>query len=154
MGRPQSARACGCRRLGSWHSSPLLHCHCCSGRMAVDVRLVRHLSLAPRPRGIAVCGATPTQLAHIGHTSPGSGRLVHAFRAARGWLLVVPAGVISEPADGRIQASFVDTTVRDALKAYHHAAAKTRIVKAKANIARAAAHRVPTIPNPLKVKMR
>lgn len=92
--------------------------------------------------------------AHIDHAYPGFGQLVHSFRAARGWLPDIPAGVVSEPADGQMHASFVDPAVRDVFRKFHHSAAKTRIVKGKANLARAASHRVPTIAQPLKVNMR
>jgi hypothetical protein len=92
--------------------------------------------------------------AHIDHAYPGFGHLAHSFRAARGWMPDIPLGIVSEPADGQIHATFVDPTVKDAFRAFHHAAAKTRIVKGRENLARAAANRVPKIARPVKIRMR
>jgi hypothetical protein len=92
--------------------------------------------------------------AHLDHAHTGFSQIVEAYRAARKWSATVPPGIVSTPADGQLRAEFVDAATREDFRSFHHALARIRVVKAKANLARAASQRVPKIAQPVVLPIR
>lgn len=110
--------------------------------------------------GRVLCPLTATYItrdeAQLDHAYMGFAQVVHAFRVMMGWDSAVPTGIVSEPADGQLRASFVDAATREAFRTFHHRMTKAhiRVVKDKANLARAASQRAPRIPQPLALPVR
>jgi hypothetical protein len=92
--------------------------------------------------------------AHLDHAYSGFTQVVAAYRASKDWDAAVPPGIVSTPADGQLRAEFVDASVREDFRRFHHKLAKIRVVKAKANLARAASQRVPKIAQPVVLPVR
>lgn len=89
--------------------------------------------------------------AHLDHAWPNFSHLVSGFRAARGWSRDVPDGVVSDPADGQMTPTFVDESVAEAFRAYHHDQAILRILSATANLQTASQARRPRVARPVRV---
>ncbi len=89
--------------------------------------------------------------AHLDHAWPFFSHMVSGFRAARGWSNDIPSGVISEPADGQMKSVFIDQTVADAFRSFHHSQALMRILSKEANLQTASAARKPKVARPVKV---
>lgn len=89
--------------------------------------------------------------AHLDHAWPYFSHLVSGFRAARGWSRDIPDGVVSAPADGQTTATFIDTSVADAFRAYHHDQAILRILSRTANLQTASQARRPRVARPVRV---
>ena len=89
--------------------------------------------------------------AHLDHAWPNFSLLVSGFRAARGWSKDIPDGVVSAPADGQMTPVFIDNTVSDAFRAYHHDQAILRILSATANLQTASQARRPRVARPVRV---
>jgi hypothetical protein len=89
--------------------------------------------------------------AHIDHAWPNFSQLVSGFRAARGWSRDIPDGVISAPSDGQTTATFIDASVADAFRAYHHDQAILRILSRRANLQIASQARRPRVARPVRV---
>jgi hypothetical protein len=77
--------------------------------------------------------------------------MVSGFRAARGWSNDIPNGVVSDPADGQMKAVFIDQSVADAFRSFHHSQALLRILSKEANLQTASAARKPKVSRPVKV---
>ena len=83
--------------------------------------------------------------------------LVSGFRAARSWSRDIPDGVVSNPADGQTTATFLDSAVADAFRAFHNDQAMLRILSREANLQTASSARRPKVARPIllvTVKMR
>ena len=89
--------------------------------------------------------------AHLDHAWPYFSHLVSGFRAARGWSRDIPDGVVSAPADGQTTATFIDISVADAFRAYHHDQAILRILSRTANLQTASQARRPRVVRPVRV---
>lgn len=89
--------------------------------------------------------------AHLDHAWPYFSHLVSGFRAARGWSRDIPDGVVSAPADGQTTATFIDTSVADGFRAYHHDQAILRILSRTANLQTASQARRPRVARPVRV---
>lgn len=89
--------------------------------------------------------------AHIDHAWPYFAHLVSGFRAARGWSRDIPDGIVSAPADGQATATFLDSTVADAFRAFHHDQAVLRILCREANLQTASSARRPKVARPIRL---
>jgi hypothetical protein len=89
--------------------------------------------------------------AHLDHAWPNFSLLVSGFRAARGWSRDIPDGVVSDPTDGQVTPTFVDDSVAEAFRAYHHDQAILRILSATANLQTASQARRPRVARPVRV---
>lgn len=92
--------------------------------------------------------------AHLDHAYTGFAQIVAAYRAAKDWDVTIPPGIVSPPADAQLRAEFVDARTREDFRRFHHKLAKIRVVKDKANLARAASQRVPKIARPVVLPVR
>ena len=92
-----------------------------------------------------------TDDAHLDHAWPYFSHLVSGFRAARGWSRDIPDGVVSVPADGQTTATFLDSTVADAFKAFHHDQAILRVLSREANLQTASSARRPRVARPVRL---
>ncbi|MCZ2074203.1 MAG: DCL family protein [Bryobacterales bacterium] len=89
--------------------------------------------------------------AHLDHAWPYFSHLVSGFRAARGWSRDIPDGIVSAPADGQTTATFLDTEVADAFRAFHHDQAVMRILSREANLQTSSSARRPRVARPVQV---
>ena len=89
--------------------------------------------------------------AHLDHAWPNFSHLVSGFRAARGWSRDIPDGVVSDPADGQMIPTFIDDSVAEAFRAFHHDQAILRILSATANLQTASQARRPRVARPVRV---
>jgi hypothetical protein len=90
--------------------------------------------------------------AHLDHAWPFFSHLVSGFRAARGWSIQIPMGIVSEPADKQLKAVFIDQSIADAFREYHHSQAVLRILSKEANLQTASAARKPKVVRPVRVQ--
>lgn len=89
--------------------------------------------------------------AHLDHAWPYFSLIVSGFRAARGWSRDIPDGVVSAPVDGQTTATFIDTSVADTFRKYHHDQAIFRIQPRTANPQTASQARRPRVARPVRV---
>ena len=89
--------------------------------------------------------------AHLDHAWPNFSHIVSGFRAARGWSGDIPDGIVSAPADGQTTPTFVDKTVADAFRDYHHNQAMLRILSKSANLQTASQARRPKFARPVRL---
>lgn len=89
--------------------------------------------------------------AHLDHAWPPFGQIVASFRAARGWTQAIPAGIVTLPADAQTKSRFVDATVADEFRQFHHQLAMARVVHKSANLSMAARQRRPKVKRPVKL---
>lgn len=89
--------------------------------------------------------------AHLDHAWPYFSHIVGGFRAARGWARDIPVGIISAPADGQTTATFLDSTVADAFRTFHHDQAVLRILSREANLQTASSARRPKVARPVRL---
>jgi hypothetical protein len=87
--------------------------------------------------------------AHLDHAWPYFSHLVSGFRAARNWSREIPEGVVSDPADGQTTATFLDSAVADAFRAFHNDQAMLRILSREANLQTASSARRPKVARPI-----
>lgn len=114
-------------------------------RAAIDEFFRQHADA----EGRVLCPLTNERItrndAHLDHAYTGFTQIVAAYRAAKDWDVAIPPGIVSPPADAQLRAEFVDAATREDFRRFHHKLAKIRVVKDKANLARAASQRVPKI---------
>lgn len=89
--------------------------------------------------------------AHLDHAWPYFSHLVSGFRAARSWSREIPDGVVSDPADGQTTATFLDSAVSDAFRAFHNDQAMLRILSREANLQTASSARRPKVARPISL---
>lgn len=89
--------------------------------------------------------------AHLDHAWPYFSHLVSGFRAARGWSRDIPDGIVSMPADAQTTATFLDSEVADAFRAFHHDQAILRILSREANLRTASSARKPKVARPVRL---
>lgn len=129
----------------------------CRQAVALDLVLAKKQAFAQYrdDQGRVECELTGVMVtiddAHLDHAWPNFSHLVSGFRAARGWSREIPDGVVSEPADGQMTPTFLDNTVADAFRAYHHDQAILRILSATANLQTASQARRPRVARPVRV---
>lgn len=87
--------------------------------------------------------------AHVNHAYPTFGALVLSFKAARQGHRSIPPGALTRPQDNQTTTTFVDPTVAEAFRAFHHAAASLRVIAKGGNLSRAAGQRRPKIIRPV-----
>ncbi|TWI44618.1 uncharacterized protein DUF3223 [Pseudomonas duriflava] len=106
--------------------------------------------------GYVPCEVTGQQIAyqdaHLDHAGHTFNQIVSSFRAARGWTLEVPNGIVSLPADGQTQSTLIDPAVAKAFVDFHHSLATLRIVLSTVNLSMAARQRQPTIRRPVPLQ--
>lgn len=132
----------------------------CRDAVAPDLRaaIEKFFQQHADAEGRVLCPLTRERItrdeAHLDHAYTGFTQIVAAYRAAKDWNIAVPPGIVSTPADGQLRAEFVDPSTRDDFRRFHHKLAKIRVVKDKANLARAASQRAPKITQPLVLPVR
>ena len=89
--------------------------------------------------------------AQLDHAYPTFGQLVVSFRAAKEWQHSVPADVLSLAQDAQTRTTFLDPSVAEAFRSFHHAAALLRIVCRKGNLGMAAGQRKPKVKRPVTI---
>jgi hypothetical protein len=89
--------------------------------------------------------------AHLDHAWPYFSQIVSGFRAARGWSRDIPDGIISTPADAQTTLTFVDNSVTEAFRAFHHDQAVLRILSREANLQTASSARRPKVARPVRL---
>jgi hypothetical protein len=89
--------------------------------------------------------------AHLDHAWPYFSHMVSGFRAARGWSRDIPDGIVSAPADGQTTATFLDSAVTEAFRAFHHDQAILRILCREANLQTASSARRPKVARPVRL---
>ena len=89
--------------------------------------------------------------AQLDHAYPTFGQLVVSFRAAKQWQHCVPDGVLTLAHDAQTQTTFLDASVAEAFRSFHHAAALLRIVSRKGNLGMAAGQRKPKVKQPVTI---
>ena len=89
--------------------------------------------------------------AHLDHAWPYFSHMVSGFRAARGWSRDIPDGIVSAPADGQTTATFVDSAVTEAFRAFHHDQVVLRILSREANLQTASSARRPKVARPVRL---
>ena len=89
--------------------------------------------------------------AHLDHAWPYFSHMVSGFRAARGWSRDILDGIVSTPADGQTTATFLDSAVTEAFRAFHHDQAVLRILSREANLQTASSARRPKVARPVRL---
>ncbi len=89
--------------------------------------------------------------AHHDRSRPHFSHMVSGFRAARGWSRDIPDGIVSAPADGQTTATFLDSAVTDAFRAFFHDQAMLRILCREANLQTASSARRPKVARPVRL---
>ena len=129
----------------------------CREAVALDLILAKKRAFAEHgdAQGRMECELTGLLVtiddAHLDHAWPNFSHIVSGFRAARGWSGGIPEGIVSAPADGQTTASFLDSTVADAFRAFHHDQAILRILCRKANLQTASSARRPKVARPVRL---
>lgn len=132
----------------------------CRDAVAADLVAAadEHFRKHADPDGRVLCPITNERItrneAHLDHAHTGFSQIVEGFRAGKPWDAGIPDGIVSKPADGQLRAKFIDAATRDEFRRYHHRLARIRVVKAKANLARAASQRAPKIPQPVVLPVK
>lgn len=90
--------------------------------------------------------------AHLDHAWPYFSHIVSGFRAARLWSKDIPDGIVSALADAQTTANFLDSTVADAFRAFHHDQALLRILAREANLQTASQARKPKVDRPVHLR--
>lgn len=89
--------------------------------------------------------------AHLDHAWPTFGQIVAVFRAARGWDLEIPEGVVSAPGDAQARAMFTDKGVEESFRQTHRRSATLMVVGARENLAKAGRQRRPKPRRPVRM---
>ena len=129
----------------------------CRQAVALDLVLAKKQAFAQYGdnQGRVECDLTGKMVtiddAHLDHTWPYFSHMVSGFRAARGWSRDIPDGIVSAPADGQTTATFVDSAVTEAFRAFHHEQAVLRILSREANLQTASSARRPKVARPVRL---
>jgi hypothetical protein len=129
----------------------------CREAIALDLVLAKRRAFAEYgdAHGLVACELTGVMVsindAHLDHAWPKFSHIVAGFRAARGWSRDIPDGIVSTPADGQVEHTFVDKAVANAFRDYHHNQAMLRILSKKANLQTASQSRRPKIARPVRL---
>ena len=129
----------------------------CREAVALDLVLAKKRAFAEHgdAHGLVACELTGVMVsiddAHLDHAWPNFSHIVSGFRAARGWSGDIPDGIVSAPGDGQTTPTFVDKTVADAFRDYHHNQAMLRILSKSANLQTASQARRPKIARPVRL---
>jgi hypothetical protein len=87
--------------------------------------------------------------AHVDHAFPTFGALVVMFRAAKGWHVTIPDGVLTRPQAGQTTTKFIDPATAAEFQGFHHRCARLRVISRKANLSMASRQRAPKIKRPI-----
>lgn len=129
----------------------------CRQAVALDLVLAKKQAFAQYGdgQGRVECELTGKMVtideAHLDHAWPYFSHMVSGFRAARGWSRDIPDGIVSAPADGQTTATFLDSAVTDAFRAFHHDQAVLRILCREANLQTASSARRPKVARPVRL---
>ena len=129
----------------------------CRQAVALDLVLAKKQAFAQYgdDQGRVECELTGKMVtiddAHLDHAWPYFSHMVSGFRAARGWSRDIPDGIVSAPADGQTTATFVDSAVTEAFRAFHHDQAVLRILSREANLQTASSARRPRVARPVRL---
>ena len=129
----------------------------CRQAVSLDLILAKKLAFSQYgdDHGRVECELTGKMLtfeeAHLDHAWPYFSHLVSGFRAARGWSRDIPDGIVSSPADGQTTATFLDSTVADAFRAFHHDQVVLRVLSREANLQTASSARRPRVARPVRL---